>query len=787
MSSLKPQIIIAGGGIAGLALANMLERFGIDYVLLEGHKDIAPAVGASIGLFPNGLRILDQIGCYEPIQALDLEGLDGHWSHIRDRHGKPVESVQDRVGHMKRRFGYPLLFFDRQWLLQILYDQLKHKDKVRVDKKVASVSLRAGGVEVTTTDGSVFCGSFLVGADGVHSTVRREMLRLGHQSQPGYFDPGEMNQVPCHYKCSFGIAQHVPNWKHGEQHAVLGRGRSQLVVSGPKGKVYWFLFVRLSRPRYGKDIPRYTKEDEARFVGDHISLPITDNVTFGQVYSCRISSSLTPLHEFVLKKWFYDRVLLLGDSVHKAASTQPNPIGGQGGNGAIESAAELVNALLDQMDSLGPGTGLAELTDRDIGHIFTKVQSSRFARAQQIVALSHRMQALNAYEKPLLSTWAWRVASPLYGDEAALSKLGLALKDGTTLKRLPVPFRPRAIPYTDELPERPLAAQLGARVRLLYLALVGLLLLLSFRKFLGLFPWLHQVSLTYTMGEGGAPGSYGICIVLSQLVAPALKYTIEGYRTGNRGCFISVPWLFTALVPVMGFGRVASLHALMSVLQGFHLPTGRHVPPDVVNSILPALVVGYIGPMAMMESPRRQVIGSFAAATAPFAPGTLWPGVLFPLSVRLISTYKTGRERTTVSRVDADADKPHFDRYHARDVPGLRALYASTAAAQTLLHVATLAYLGEQAGMSLLEAIWSAGAPSIAMENGTFDLRLGMTVFVASNLFAIWELRSYGYITTIQVWKAALGVVAGHFLVGSGTAWAGLWYWREQVLCSLGR
>lgn len=63
------RIIIAGAGIAGLTLANMLEKFNINYLLLESHGEIAPPVGASIGLFPNGLRILDQIGCYEPLRA----------------------------------------------------------------------------------------------------------------------------------------------------------------------------------------------------------------------------------------------------------------------------------------------------------------------------------------------------------------------------------------------------------------------------------------------------------------------------------------------------------------------------------------------------------------------------------------------------------------------------------------------------------------------------------------------------------------------------------------------
>jgi 2-polyprenyl-6-methoxyphenol hydroxylase-like FAD-dependent oxidoreductase len=61
------RVIIAGGGIAGLTLANALQLANIDYVLLEGRNVIAPQVGASIGIGPSGARILDQIGCYDDI------------------------------------------------------------------------------------------------------------------------------------------------------------------------------------------------------------------------------------------------------------------------------------------------------------------------------------------------------------------------------------------------------------------------------------------------------------------------------------------------------------------------------------------------------------------------------------------------------------------------------------------------------------------------------------------------------------------------------------------------
>jgi 2-polyprenyl-6-methoxyphenol hydroxylase-like FAD-dependent oxidoreductase len=64
------KVLIAGGSVAGMALANMLERYGIDYELLEKHATIAPQLGASIAIVAHGSRILEQLGCWDTIEAM---------------------------------------------------------------------------------------------------------------------------------------------------------------------------------------------------------------------------------------------------------------------------------------------------------------------------------------------------------------------------------------------------------------------------------------------------------------------------------------------------------------------------------------------------------------------------------------------------------------------------------------------------------------------------------------------------------------------------------------------
>ncbi|KAI3394929.1 hypothetical protein diail_2101 [Diaporthe ilicicola] len=262
----KFKIIIAGGGIAGLTLAAILEKFDIDYVLLESHGAIAPEVGVSIGLFPSGLRILDEIGCYEAMRALP-EGDVGR-THIRNKNGKSISSTTNHRAHVEHR----------------------------------------------TKDGDSFKGSIVVGADGVYSTVRTEMFRLASEVQPDYIDQEEPEKVPCYCKCSFRQAL-----------------------------TYWFAFSQLPETKSGKAIPKYSREDEAQFVKENAHRPITETITFGQVYERRISSTLTPLHEQVFKKWYFRRVFILGDAAHK-----PNPIGGQGGN-----KLDKIKCLDNNMNRLG--------------------------------------------------------------------------------------------------------------------------------------------------------------------------------------------------------------------------------------------------------------------------------------------------------------------------------------------------------------------------------------------------------------------------------------------------
>jgi 2-polyprenyl-6-methoxyphenol hydroxylase-like FAD-dependent oxidoreductase len=104
MSKRPIRVVIAGGSVTGLTLANMLESAGIDYVLLEAGEQIAPQVGASIALAPPALRILDQLGIYEKIKDLFIEPVTKHT--IRGPSGEEWFTDHAHTVHMEKRSVY---------------------------------------------------------------------------------------------------------------------------------------------------------------------------------------------------------------------------------------------------------------------------------------------------------------------------------------------------------------------------------------------------------------------------------------------------------------------------------------------------------------------------------------------------------------------------------------------------------------------------------------------------------------------------------------------------------
>lgn len=204
-------------------------------------------------------------------------------------------------------------------IIQILYNNLRDNSKVLTRNGVAKVEQTAHKIKVTTENGETFHGDILVGADGIHSSVRREMWKLADENSPGHFPVSERSNVPTEYCCIFGISRPTEKFPKYCSQTAQGRGYSYLVATGPNHRIYWFLFKKLANKTHGlyEKIPRYTDKQRDALAAEHAMDCITESLTFGELYAMRTTATLQALPEVVFKKWYYKRIMTIGDAAHK--------------------------------------------------------------------------------------------------------------------------------------------------------------------------------------------------------------------------------------------------------------------------------------------------------------------------------------------------------------------------------------------------------------------------------------------------------------------------------------
>lgn len=83
------------------------------------------------------------------------------------------------------------MLLERRGYLEVLWQNLPDKSKVLFNKKVADIVEDDDGVEVFLSDGTSERGDIVIGADGVHSTVREKMWERANRLEPGIIDVKE--------------------------------------------------------------------------------------------------------------------------------------------------------------------------------------------------------------------------------------------------------------------------------------------------------------------------------------------------------------------------------------------------------------------------------------------------------------------------------------------------------------------------------------------------------------------------------------------------------------------
>jgi 2-polyprenyl-6-methoxyphenol hydroxylase-like FAD-dependent oxidoreductase len=182
------KVAIVGGGMTGLVAALTLDRVGIDFFLVEAYPDVNPDVGASIALYPNFQRVLDQLGVLDHVLA---ESEELCTLSCRDGNGRPMYThhVAEAI---HAQTGYGIATFKRSQLLRILHENLSAEGKAKVhgSQRVTRIEELPGdeeGVRLHFEGGQTRDADVVIGADGTHSIVRSEMWRLAQQTDPKAF------------------------------------------------------------------------------------------------------------------------------------------------------------------------------------------------------------------------------------------------------------------------------------------------------------------------------------------------------------------------------------------------------------------------------------------------------------------------------------------------------------------------------------------------------------------------------------------------------------------------
>ncbi|RDH28589.1 hypothetical protein BDQ94DRAFT_174662 [Aspergillus welwitschiae] len=423
MSASQFTVIIVGGGIAGLTLAHCLRRVNIDHIVLEKSSDLSPQIGASIGILPNGGRILNQLSLYEHIEQF-IEPLDT--AHITYPDEFSFSSTFPR--HLHEQFGYPIAFFDRQKLLEVLHTRYPDQSKILTSQRVTEICPSGSRVKVITEAGATYTGDLVVGADGVHSKVRSEMWRIADAIQPGLVTKSERNSTTTEYCCIFGISSCVPTLEVGDQINAFHDNLTLIVFIGRNKRAFWFVVKKLDQKYTYPDRPRFGDQYMNQLCEKLSDHHLTKNLTFGQVWTTRIVASMTALEENVFRTWFHGRIVCIGDSVHKMT---PNI--GQGANLAIEDAAVLTNLLHGALLK----ARRQRLPDSEVQTLLQEYYSTRYGRVKRVYTASRymvRFQARDGFLNRLLG----RYVLPFLADVPAVLGTG-TIRGSPTINFLPLP------------------------------------------------------------------------------------------------------------------------------------------------------------------------------------------------------------------------------------------------------------------------------------------------------------------------------------------------------------
>jgi salicylate hydroxylase len=318
-------IAVTGAGIGGLTAAAALHRRGIDvHVYERGERLREQGVGMHLG--PNGTRLLHRLGLAAELEraAVRPEALE-----VRACHDGSLVTRQDMGAGWERAFGAPYLTVHRGDLHRMLASLLP-ASRVHTGRELVAFEEGRKGVTLRFADGTSTRASALIGADGVHSVVRRA---LAGEEKPVYSGNSALRGLVD--------AADVPGLDPSLMYMFAGPAARVLLYPVSGGRQFTYVVVAPAPEGHAES-----------WTGAAGPADLDAALTGWAPQVREVVSAAREVRRWALydraplERWSTARTTLLGDAAHPML-----PHHGQGANQAVEDGVALAVCLAEA----GPG------------------------------------------------------------------------------------------------------------------------------------------------------------------------------------------------------------------------------------------------------------------------------------------------------------------------------------------------------------------------------------------------------------------------------------------------
>jgi FAD-dependent urate hydroxylase len=362
----RRKALVIGSGIAGPVTAVALQRAGMEAVVHEAHSGPAESMGLFLGLGVNGMRALDEVDLLEPV--LGAPTIPTPRMEFSSTTGRRLGVVSN----VRLEDGTPSVTLSRGALQKALADAAQARGvRIHYGKRLVGYSTTSGSVTARFNDGSDSTGDLLIGADGIHSLVRRSM-------SPDAPAPSYTGLLNLGGRVRDSGLEPTPE----TMHMVWGRRAFFGYTVRPGGEAWWFANIG-ERAEPSRDALAALTSDEWRRRAAQL---FADDPPFiRRLIEHTPEIGATPIHDLPsIPCWQRGRVALVGDAAHAVS-----PSAGQGASLAIEDALVLAKCLRD----------VAPIEDA-----LARYEELRRPRAERVVATGRQR---GAYKAPANRAALW--------------------------------------------------------------------------------------------------------------------------------------------------------------------------------------------------------------------------------------------------------------------------------------------------------------------------------------------------------------------------------------------